>query len=123
MAIKVSSNLKYLAKILKTELYLVGGYVRNSYLNLPNYDIDIASNLSIEQIFERLDGTIYNAKIRSIKMGTVEIFAPNEVYQHTTFRKDSYNLNGTHEPINSKFVADKSEDATRRDFTTYISIF
>ncbi len=117
MTIKVSSNLKNLARILKTDLYLVGGYVRNSYLNLPNYDIDIASSLSIEQIFERLDGTIYNVKIRSIKMGTVEIFAPNEVYQHTTFRKDSYNLNGTHEPINSKFVVDKSEDATRRDFT------
>lgn len=117
MAIKISNNLKILAKILKTDLYIVGGYIRNSLLNLPNYDIDIASNLSIEQIFERLDGTIYNVKIRSVKMGTVEIYAPNEVYQHTTFRKDSYNLNGTHEPTNSKFVADKSEDATRRDFT------
>ena len=73
MTIKVSNNLKNLAKILKTDLYLVGGYVRNSYLNLPNYDIDITSSLSIEQIFERLDGTIYNVKIRSIKMGTVEI--------------------------------------------------
>ena len=65
MTIKVSSNLKNLARILKTDLYLVGGYVRNSYLNLPNYDIDIASSLSIEQIFERLDGTIYNVKIRN----------------------------------------------------------
>lgn len=115
--IKISNNLKNLAKILKCDLYLVGGYVRNSLLNLPCFDIDIASNLSVEEIFKRLDGSIYNVKIKSIKMGTVEIFAPNEIYQHTTFRKDSYNQLGSHNPILTNFIANIEEDATRRDFT------
>lgn len=117
MKIKISSNLKRLVGLLGKEVYLVGGCVRNSLLNLPIYDIDIASPLSIEQIFERLDGSIYNVKIRSAKMGTVEIFVGEEVYQHTTFRADSYNLLGTHTPTATSFVLRIEQDATRRDFT------
>ena len=115
--IKVSKHLKDLAKELDTDLYLVGGYVRNSFLNLNTDDIDIASCLTVEQIFSKLECSEFLVKIRSAKMGTVEIFCDDEVYQHTTFRKDSYVPTGKHSPNATDFIKDIKEDAKRRDFT------
>lgn len=115
--VKISNDLKELQRLLNVELFVVGGYVRNSLLNLPNYDIDIASSLQVEEIFNKLNGTRFLVKLRSATMGTVEIFTTNEVYQHTTFRSDVYGDNGKHNPLTTQFVLSWQEDAKRRDFT------
>lgn len=115
--INVPKELIALTKILNCDIYLVGGYVRNSLLNLPIYDIDITSALTPEQVFDKLSETEFIVKLKSAKMGTVEIFSNQYVFQHTTFRKDSYKDDGSHCPTNTKFVNSVEEDATRRDFT------
>ena len=117
MCMLVSKNLKRLAKLFNTEVYLVGGCVRNALLGYVVDDVDIASKLTVEQVFSVLDGTGFLVKLKSAKMGTVEIFIDDEMYQHTTFRKDSYNKSGEHSPSDTSFGVDIKEDAKRRDFT------
>lgn len=115
----VSSNLKELCKLLevKSKVYIVGGYVRNALLNLKNTDCDIASAITIEDLFSLLDGTRFLVKIKSAKMGTVEICVDNEVYEHTTFRKEIYDEGGFHSPKLVMQTLSAKEDAKRRDFT------
>lgn len=119
MRIKLSQNLVKLARIFERHapLYIVGGFVRNHFLNFCNTDIDICSALSVEKVFEILDGSEYLVKIKSAKMGTVEIVIGDESYEHTTFRNEIYEKKGAHCPTHVNFVASIVEDASRRDFT------
>ena len=57
--IKISSNLDKLAFKLKSkaDIFIVGGYVRNSLLNISNTDIDLCSKLTINELKELLNGS------------------------------------------------------------------
>lgn len=116
---RLSKNLLKLARIFEkyAPLYIVGGFVRNHFLNFCNTDIDICSALSVEKVFEILDSTEFLVKIKSAKMGTVLIEIDDEVYEHTTFRNEVYEKKGAHCPTHVNFVASIMEDASRRDFT------
>ncbi len=119
MKIIVSENLMALAKKLKkyAPLYIVGGYVRNSLLGITPSDVDLASKLTPERIAEILNGTKFEVKEISKKLGTITIRCGKELWEHTTFRKDNYDTTGRHVPKNVDFVEDVREDAKRRDFT------
>lgn len=119
MKMKLSDNLVKLARIFEEHapLYIVGGFVRNHFLNFCNTDIDICSALSVEKVFEILDGSEFLVKIKSAKMGTVEIVIGDELYEHTTFRNEIYEKKGAHCPTHVNFIASIVEDANRRDFT------
>lgn len=116
---RLSKNLIKLARIFEkyAPLYIVGGFVRNHFLNFCNTDTDICSALSVEKVFEILDSTEFLVKIKSAKMGTVLIEIDDEVYEHTTFRNEVYEKKGAHCPTHVNFVASIMEDASRRDFT------
>lgn len=114
---KKLKNLKELSQILGGDLYIVGGYNRNALLNLPCYDVDIASSKTIDEVLKLLDGTKYIVKLKSAKMGTLEIFTDDEVYQFTTFRREVCEPNGKHEPNIVYFTKSIEEDAVRRDLT------
>ena len=115
----VSSNLEKLAFKLKNkaELYLVGGYVRNGLLGFYQTDIDLASELTPQELKSYLKYSEFKVKDKSVSMGTVTIKIGDEVYEHTTFRKEKYEDNGRHTPKETEFVNDIREDAKRRDFT------
>lgn len=117
--IVVPENLEKLAQKLKkkAELFIVGGYVRNSLLGIGDTDIDIASKLTPDELVELLKDTVYKVRIKNKKLGTVEICVANEVYEHTTFRTEGYDGTGKHVPIEVNFVDDIRQDAKRRDFT------
>ena len=117
--LNVSGNLEKLALKLKNkaELFLVGGYVRNGLLGFYETDVDLASELTPDELKSYLKHTDFKVKDKSKKLGTVTIEIEGEVYEHTTFRKEMYDGSGKHTPEKIEFVKDIREDAKRRDFT------
>jgi tRNA nucleotidyltransferase/poly(A) polymerase len=116
----ITPNLMKLARLFKKkgDLYVVGGYVRNSFLKIFSTDIDLASRLTGEEIKELLFGTKYEIKEVSKKLGTLVISLGEEKWHHSTFRKESYAEGGNHIPETVEFIDDIKEDAKRRDFTS-----
>lgn len=116
MKIILSNNLIKLAKLLNTPLYVTGGYIRNSLLNLPSSDIDICSGLIVEEIIDRLNGSNFICTNIYPRMGTLKIMCidTKENYEYTCFRKENY-LKG-HTPDKVEFGTGILEDALRRDF-------
>ena len=117
--IEISEDLEKLAHKLKNkaELFVVGGYVRNSLLGIGDTDIDLCSKLTPEELKTYLKNTNYIVKDKSKKLGTVTISIGDEVYEHTTFRSEEYDGTGKHSPVSICFVDDIRQDAKRRDFT------
>lgn len=115
----ITPNLYKLAKLFKKkgELYIVGGFVRNSILGIYDTDIDLASKLTPEEIKSVLFGTKYEVKEKSKKLGTVTISLGEEKWEHATFRHEIYAKGGEHIPLKVEFIKDIKEDAKRRDFT------
>ena len=119
MKIKVSENLKELAQKFEKhgQLFVVGGYVRNSLLGFTATDIDIASRLSPEKVAQILKNTKFEIVEKLPQFGSVKIKCGDEIYEHTTFRKDNYFSGGDHTVESVDYVTDLREDAMRRDFT------
>ena len=119
MKAHITPNLLKLARLFKKkgELYVVGGYVRNSLLGNYETDIDLASRLTNDEIKEILFGTKYEVKETSKKLGTLVISLGEEKWEHATFRREEYANNGEHVPTKVEFIDDIKEDAKRRDFT------
>lgn len=115
----ITPNLLKLARLFKKkgELYIVGGYVRNSLLGIYETDIDLASKLTNDEVKEVLFGTKYEVRETSKKLGTLVISLGEEKWEHTTFRKEEYAEGGDHLPVKVEFISDIREDAKRRDFT------
>ena len=116
---EVSEGLKKLARIIydnfKTPLFIVGGKVRNHLIGLNSDDTDICASLPSEKLKELSPEFLYREG--SKKLNTAVIIYKNEHYEFTSFRKDSYSLDGKHEPNEIKLTNDIKEDALRRDFT------
>lgn len=120
MDLKISNNLIDLAKIFKKnnfELFVVGGFVRNSLIGLPLLDVDICSKASYQFIESFLKNTKYSIKLINEKLGTCLIQIDKEQYEYTPFRKEIYDSYGVHSPSKVNLGATLEEDADRRDFT------
>lgn len=117
MNIEISEDLKKLASILPTELYIVGGYIRNAIMGLRNEDIDICSSLTIDELEKCLKGSEFKVKVKSKVLGSGIVINGNKSYEYTCFRRDTYANNGRHLPEKVEFIKDVREDAKRRDFT------
>lgn len=94
------------------EAYFVGGCVRDTILNDPIHDIDIATSAypsEIKSIFNRTVDT-------GIEHGTVMILDHGTGYETTTFRTES-GYQDYRRPDSVTFVRSLSEDLKRRDFT------
>ena len=117
--IKISSNLDKLAYKLKNkaDLFIVGGYVRNSLLNIYNTDIDLCSKLTIDELKDILSDSDFKIEEKNSFLGTAIISCDNEYYEYSTFRTEQYENGGNHSPKQVQFVNDLKQDALRRDFT------
>ena len=92
--------------------YIVGGYVRDSLLNIESKDIDITTNatpMELKNIFP--DEEIVNSAY-----GSITLFYKNNKFEITTFRKEEEYLDNRH-PSRIIYINDLSEDLQRRDFT------
>lgn len=116
----IPESLRGLANIFAeyAPLYVVGGAVRNSLLNLPINDFDIAGKLTVDKVQEILEGTSYQVSAIYKRTGTLVIKQGKQTFEYTTFRQDSYPLaSGKHTPLKCVFTEDMQIDANRRDFT------
>ena len=119
LKINISNDLKELSSIFKQNnafLFIVGGYVRDSILNKIPTDIDICSSLKIEEVLKILQKTKFEVNIKNKNFGTLEIKTENQYFEYTCFRKETYDLTGSHSPKNIQFISSITLDALRRDF-------
>ena len=117
MFIPVSANLIRLAKIFPTDLFVVGGYVRNSIMGIKGGDIDLASDVDVDEITDILKANGYKVKVKNSMYNSITIQKGAESYEFTSFRKDYYGENGKHCPVRVERTSNIAEDAKRRDFT------
>ena len=114
---KIPKELQQLAKILPNSIYIVGGFVRDSLQKISSTDIDLCSNLTVEDLTKNLQNTNFEVVPNSLQFGTAKIKCNNLTFEYSTFRKDFYATNGKHSPKKVEFVLSLEEDCLRRDFT------
>ena len=92
------------------ESYIVGGFVRDYYMDKESYDVDISTSAAPKDLIE----IFQNAILPKEKYGTVTLNIKNIRYEINTFRKEiSYE---NRRPINLEYSSDFMEDINRRDF-------
>ena len=69
MDIRLPRKLKILSYYLPS-LYIVGGYVRNSLLELPVSDVDLAAEYTVQELATALSNTEFFLKDFNKKLGT-----------------------------------------------------
>ena len=117
---KISAELKELSNIFldyNKSLYIVGGYVRDSYLGIQSLirdDIDLCSNVTPKQLRKMLEDTKFTVNVKNEKFGVMEIIG-KRTYEFASFRKEIYE-DESHHPTSVEFINSLEEDARRRDF-------
>ncbi len=96
------------------EALFVGGCVRDSILDLPVGDIDIATHEPPERVIELLTAAGIKALPTGIEHGTVTAVVNGAHFEITTLRLD-VKTDGRRAEV--AFTDDWSEDAARRDLT------
>lgn len=117
MKIGFDERLIALAKKLNKPLYAVGGVVRNFLIDQSiAKDIDLAGDISVEELSCVLDklGAYVLAEYK--RTGTIVFKIGEQKYEYTAFRKEVYESGGGHVPIETIRTSDIKEDALRRDF-------
>ncbi|MCH5155154.1 MAG: CCA tRNA nucleotidyltransferase [Clostridiales bacterium] len=94
-------------------VYVVGGFVRNSLCGYKCTDIDIAGPMPALALSlpPRTNMTMVNHR-----MGTAQIIYDGVKYEYTPFRVEVYGEGGGHTPVSVNFTTDMYADAARRDF-------
>jgi poly(A) polymerase len=92
----------------------VGGCVRDTLLELPVSDVDLATRLAPETVIERLKAARIKAVPTGIAHGTVTAVLRGQPIEVTTLRRD-VSTDGRRATV--AFTDDWREDAARRDFT------
>jgi len=94
--------------------YIVGGAVRNSFLNLPVKDWDICTSATPEEVAK----IFRNEKViaTGLQHGTLTVLLNDMPIEITTFRIDGKYSDGRR-PDSVEFTDDLIEDLSRRDFT------
>ncbi len=94
----------------KYKAYIVGGAVRDHLLGYDISDIDIATNMPLDEINKYFDVVDNGSKYLSITINY-----KNYSFEVTNFRTDLKYYNHRHPLV--KLVDDYKEDSKRRDFT------
>ena len=96
------------------ETRYVGGCVRDTLLNLPVHDVDLATRLQPDEVIDRLRRARIKAVPTGLAHGTVTAVVEGKPVEVTTLRRD-VSTDGRHATV--AFTSDWAEDAARRDFT------
>ena len=95
-------------------LRFVGGAVRDTLAGIKNFDIDLATDLSPEELVEACEESGLKTVPIGIKFGTVGVVLNNQTLEVTSLRKD-IKTDGRHAVV--EFTSDWESDAFRRDLT------
>ena len=96
------------------QLYLVGGSVRDAFLDSVTKDVDLATDARPEEILELLDGWAQTVFRVGEAFGTIGATHGSDVYEITTFRSDVYREDSRKPRV--EFSDDIETDLSRRDF-------
>lgn len=96
------------------DLYIVGGYVRDTILGIESNDIDLTSPTPPLEFIELCEKNGYRTIPTGIAHGTVTVVVDYKSYEHTTFRKD-VSTDGRNATV--EFSKNIIDDLSRRDFT------
>ncbi|MCE7027022.1 CCA tRNA nucleotidyltransferase [Jiella avicenniae] len=96
------------------EARVVGGAVRNTLMERPVTDIDIATTTLPDETIRRAEAIGLKTVPTGIDHGTVTVVADGRPYEVTTLRRD-IETDGRHAVVS--FGRDWQADAERRDFT------
>ena len=92
--------------------YIVGGFVRDSLLNIKSSDVDITTNAKPKEIKDIFP----QCEIKSDSYGAVIVNYKNFRFDVTTMREEMEYLDNRH-PSGVIYVDDLAKDLERRDFT------
>jgi len=98
----------------KSEIRYVGGCIRKLINNEPIDDIDLATNLTPNEVCNALKKKEISYYETGIEHGTITAVIDEYKFEITTLRKD-VSTDGRHAKV--EFSLDWKEDASRRDFT------
>nr|WP_316655242.1 CCA tRNA nucleotidyltransferase [uncultured Gellertiella sp.] len=96
------------------ETRVAGGAVRNSLMQIPVADIDLATTLLPDDVIARAQDAGIKSVPTGLAHGTVTLVADGAVFEVTTLRRD-VETDGRHAEVS--FSTDWQEDANRRDLT------
>lgn len=96
------------------QIFAVGGCVRNSVMELPTTDIDLATNAEPQVGMKLADAVGFRVIPTGIDHGTITIVVDGVPFEITTYRKD-VDTDGRRAVV--AFSDNKKDDAMRRDFT------
>ena len=102
------------------EAYIVGGCVRDIVLwykagskgDPKVHDVDIATNMPIDELYDNFKCTSNNGEAH----GTILVLHDGEAFEVTQFRTDGDYSDGRH-PDSVQFTKSFKDDTARRDFT------
>jgi poly(A) polymerase len=98
------------------ELYLVGGYVRDSILGIESDDLDFATNLLPDEIIQVLESNNLKYWIVGKAFGTISTQVDGLKIELTTYRvNEKYTKDNRHPRV--EFGKHLKDDLARRDFT------
>jgi poly(A) polymerase len=97
------------------ELYLVGGYVRDTLLGGAHPDIDATTDARPEEIKSLLGPRADHLWTVGERFGTIGARVGNYAIEVTTYRTDLYTQGSRHPEV--RFGESLEEDLARRDFT------
>ena len=96
------------------EAVLVGGFVRDTLLNIPNADFDLATSATPEEV--KLCFPDYPIYDTGIQHGTLTLVIGHLSIEITTYRIEDEYSDSRH-PDQVRFTTSLKEDCRRRDFT------
>ena len=100
------------------KLFAVGGYCRDRLLGVTPRDLDICSELGVEEVKKLISTSDFEISEKSMRLGTARIYRCGFSAEYTAFRTDSYpEASGVHRPEKVTFTGDMRADALRRDLT------
>nr|MBA2529268.1 CCA tRNA nucleotidyltransferase [Euzebyales bacterium] len=97
------------------ELYLVGGTVRDAFLNRDQQDLDFATSAEPAATQALLEGWAHRVWLTGVRFGTVSAAKSGCKLEITTFRSEAYTAGSRHPDV--AFAGSIEEDLSRRDFT------
>lgn len=99
------------------ELYMVGGAVRDSILDIKPKDIDLVTNALPNTIIERLVENGITSFPRGITFGVVVAVLNDVEYEIASFRRDIHSGSGDNTEDTVVLGVSFEDDINRRDFT------
>ncbi len=102
-------------KELNSDAYVIGGWVRDQFLNRSSKDVDIVTSQSGIELAKKTSEILGNPKISIFKnFGTAMVKSKEIEYEFVGARKESYSKNSRKPEIEPGSIED---DQKRRDFT------